>query len=233
MIGVRFVVLAGSCLVSPGSVCAQSVTTQSAVSFTTTSAAAEVTSPVLFETDISKDVAFGSKSARVVMIEYTDMQCPFCAQYFRSAFNRILADYVLSRKVLYVYRDFPLPSHPNAFLAAKANRCAAAVGKYRQMHDRLLMSQASLEKEDLIHDAENIGIAPELFKNCLANDRVTSEIREIVRDGDRYGVTATPSFMIGRVVPGTTKVQIVQVVKGAKPYKQFAQILDLTLATSD
>ena len=84
----------------------------------------------------------GSQSARLVLIEFTDYQCPFCGRHFQQTSPQIDRDYVNTGRVRHVLRDFPLESiHKDAFKAAEAAHCAGDQGQYWQMHDRLFNSQ--------------------------------------------------------------------------------------------
>ena len=70
--------------------------------------------------------SMGDAKAPLVLVEYTDLQCPFCQQFHNTAFAQIKANYIDTGKVRYVNRDFPLDFHENARRAATAGRCAAA-----------------------------------------------------------------------------------------------------------
>ena len=87
--------------------------------------------------------SLGKPDAPVTLIEFSDYQCPFCADDFskaRSPHSR--RTYIDTGKVRYVFRDFPLDSlHPQARKAAEAAHCAGEQGKYWEMHDTLFKNQ--------------------------------------------------------------------------------------------
>ena len=86
----------------------------------------------------------GDPAAPVVIEEFSSYQCPFCARYFQESYPQVVANYVEAEKVLYIFRDFPLPSQPQSSLAAEAANCAGQTGggsAYWAMHDRLLGQQ--------------------------------------------------------------------------------------------
>ncbi len=92
----------------------------------------------------------GDTSARVVLVEFTDYQCPFCGRYVHDAYAQIEAEYIKTGKLRYVIREFPLESiHPQAFKAAEAALCAGDQGKYWEMHDRLFANQRALAPDQL------------------------------------------------------------------------------------
>ena len=90
----------------------------------------------------SKDPTLGKKDAPIVMLEFSDFQCPFCEKFFSGAEPQIIKDYVDTGKVLFVYKDFPLKQiHPMAQKAAEAANCANEQGKFWQYHDKLFSKQ--------------------------------------------------------------------------------------------
>ncbi len=88
---------------------------------------------------IGQPVPFTAPKAPVTLIEFSDYQCPFCAQHVRQTLPQIERDYIATGKVKHVFRDFPITStHKQTFKAAGAADCAAVQGKCWEMHDRLL-----------------------------------------------------------------------------------------------
>ena len=89
--------------------------------------------------------ARGQTSAPIIIVEFTDYQCPFCESYFQQTYRRIETNYINTGKVRYVVRDMPLAiiGHKNAPKAAEAARCAGEQGKYWEMHDALFNGQST------------------------------------------------------------------------------------------
>jgi len=87
------------------------------------------------------DPKLGSDSAPIVIVEFSDFQCPFCGKFYSESFGKIKKDYVDTGKVQLIYRDFPLSFHPNAEKAAVASECAKEQGKWEQMHDVIFQKQ--------------------------------------------------------------------------------------------
>ena len=87
------------------------------------------------------DPKLGSDSAPIVIVEFSDFQCPFCAKFYSDSFGKIKKDYVDTGKVQLIYRDFPLGFHQNAEKAALASQCADEQGKWEQMHDLIFQKQ--------------------------------------------------------------------------------------------
>src|SRR5262249_45064602 len=79
----------------------------------------------------------GDPNAPIVLVEYSDYQCEFCASFVRDTKPQLEESYIKTGKVYFVYRDYPLAIHPGAKLAAWAANCAADQGSFWPMHDRL------------------------------------------------------------------------------------------------
>jgi protein-disulfide isomerase len=86
----------------------------------------------------------GNDSATVVIIEYMDFECPFCAKFWKETYPQILANYVKTGKLKYVYRDFPLQMHSHSMRAARAAYCAGEQDKLWELRDNLLADQEAL-----------------------------------------------------------------------------------------
>ncbi|GBC77945.1 Disulfide bond formation protein D [bacterium HR08] len=168
----------------------------------------------------------GAKEAPVVLVEFSDYQCPFCARHVRETMPEIEREYVRTRKVRYVFRDFPLEAiHPHAFRAAEAARCAGEQGRFWEMHDRLFAHQNALTSKDLLAHAEALGLNLRRFRRCLEERRFAERIRRDLSEGQRAGVRGTPSFFLG-VPESGGKVRVLRVLRGAQPYEAFRQAVE-------
>ena len=173
----------------------------------------------------------GSQSARLVLIEFTDYQCPFCGRHFQQTSPQIDRDYVKTGRVKHVLRDFPLESiHKDAFKAAEAAHCAGDQGQYWQMHDRLFNSQNALAADHLASYAGALGLDVPKFKECLDSNKYAGKIRQDLADAQKVGVQATPSFLLGLAEPGGSSVKVVKAIAGAHPYPVFKEAIDSLLA---
>ncbi len=169
--------------------------------------------------------SLGDAKAPLVLVEYTDLQCPFCQQFHNTAFAQIKANYIDTGKVRFVSRDFPLDFHDNARRAATAGRCAAEQGKYWEMRHVMIVNAEALKPDNLATYAGTVKIDVPKFKSCLESDKFKAQIDQDVAEGGVAGVQGTPSFVIGRLE--NDKLQGVRLV-GAMPYAQFdAKIQEL------
>src|SRR5262249_52363764 len=93
---------------------------------------------------IDDDPLMGDKRARLVLVEFSDFQCPFCARFVKETLPDIEKDYIKTGKLKYVFRDFPITNaHKDAFKAALAAGCALDQGKFWEMHDQLFDNQTA------------------------------------------------------------------------------------------
>jgi protein-disulfide isomerase len=99
----------------------------------------------------------GSDIARVVVVEFSDYQCPYCAMFFRQTLPQLDQEYIKTGKIKYVFNNVPLDQlHPSAFKAAEAAECARDQGKFWEMHDQIFAHQKTLSIADLNAHAKTV-----------------------------------------------------------------------------
>src|SRR6478672_6436945 len=131
----------------------------------------------------------GNPKAPVMIVEFSDYQCPYCHQA-EPTVKELLAKY--GDKVSLSYRDFPLTSiHSQAQIAAVASRCALEQGKFWEYHDQMFTS-TKLEKDDLVEYARNLKLDDKQFASCLASDKYNADIDKDLEAGRKAGITGTP-----------------------------------------
>lgn len=188
-------------------------------------------------TDVNVTVAVdgrpsqGRADAKVVLVEFSDFQCPFCGRYSRETYPQILKDYVESGAVKYVFRHFPIEQlHPQAKGAAQAAECAAAQGKFWPVHARLFANQNSLALPNLPQVVAGLGLDAAAFTPCLNAPLLTSVTNDLDA-GTKLGITGTPTFFIGTMQPDGT-VRATKRVIGAVPLATFKTALDAAIAAA-
>lgn len=175
----------------------------------------------------------GEKSAKLTLVEFFDYQCPFCARHYARTLPPLVAEYVKTGKLKYVVRDFPLESmHPLAFRAAEAAHCAGEQGKYWEMHQRLMDSQARLEPKNLSLHAQALGLDAQAFGVCLDSGKQAARIRRDIEEGEKVGVEGTPAFLLGFTDSSGSRIAVVRKLGGALPYSSFKEAIDGLLASS-
>jgi protein-disulfide isomerase len=139
----------------------------------------------------------GNPKAKVMIVEFSDFQCPYCRQVTTTIKN-VLAKH--PDQVALAFRDFPLSSiHPQAYGAAEASRCALEQGKYWEYHDLLFTDQNALEKAGLLASAKKLQLDEKQFETCLSSGKFKAQIEQDTADGRRAGVTGTPGFFINGI----------------------------------
>lgn len=169
----------------------------------------------------------GDPKAPITIVEFTDLQCPFCGRFAQHTLAQIEDAYIKTGKVRYIVKDFPLESlHPNALRAAEATHCAAEQNRAWDMHDRLFANQQKLAKEDLTADATALGLDTGTFSACLDSDRYTAEIRKEMAMALALGVKGTPTFFLGvsDATPGQMKPA--RMLNGALDFAVFKSVID-------
>jgi protein-disulfide isomerase len=168
-----------------------------------TSARVESRTAVSPVTPVAERIASGSKSvrpatARVALVEFADYDCRFCAQFEKEVFPVLRREFIDVGTVAFIYRDFPLERiHPLALRASVAAECAAAQGKYWDMHIRLFDIQAGKRSPDFVADAKAVRLNLATFEQCMQKER-EDDIREDIRVGRSLGITGTPTFFLGK-----------------------------------
>jgi protein-disulfide isomerase len=140
-----------------------------------------------------RDHIRGPEDAPVTLLEYGDLQCPYCGQA-EPAIRTLLAD---RGDLRYVWRHLPLTDvHPEAQQAAEAAEAAAHQGKFWEMHDLLLDHQSSLRIPDLIGYASALGLDTDRFSDDLRRHAGAGHVAEDVDSADLSGVSGTPTFFV-------------------------------------
>jgi protein-disulfide isomerase len=160
--------------------------------------------------------AQGPASAPIELVEFSDFQCPFCYRAHPTV-KQVLSTY--GNKIRFVYRNYPLPNHPNARPAAEAAQCANEQGQFWAYHDRLFADQTKLGDADLKASAAALGLDAGKFNACVDSHKYKDRIDADVQAGNEAGVNGTPAFFInGRML------------SGAQPYDEFKRLIDEELA---
>jgi protein-disulfide isomerase len=156
------------------------------------------------ELEIGDSPAKGNEDADVIVVEFSDFQCPFCQRYYNDAYKQIQSEYVDTGKVYFVFKQFPLTSiHPQAQKAGEASLCANDQNKFWEYHDALFENQQALDVTSLKQYAADLGLNTATFNNCLDSGKYTARVNAEVAEGSAAGVSGTPTtFINGKKVVG-------------------------------
>ncbi len=169
---------------------------------------AQPTKITVADVDKKKDHIRGNAKAKVTLIEFSDMDCPFC-QRFHDSMNKIIENY--GDDVRWVYRHFPLDSlHPNARPKAIASECAAEQGKFWEFTDANFDSGLA----DVEAIAKQAGVGDiDKFNKCVSDKKYAKDVQDDEQDGAGAGAQGTPYSIIvgpdGETIP----------INGAQPYE--------------
>jgi protein-disulfide isomerase len=134
------------------------------------------------------------------MVEYADYECPYCQQ-IQPALEKLQQEY--KDKLVFAFKDMPLPMHTHAEKAAEASRCAEAQGKYWEFHD-MLFAKKDLEVPALKQNARDLKLDGSAFDKCLDSGEQSEGIRGVVNEANALGLPGTPAFFInGRYFSGS------------------------------
>jgi protein-disulfide isomerase len=147
--------------------------------------------------------SFGPEDAKVTIVEFSDFQCPYCVRA-AAVTQQIKKQY--GDKVRFVFRQFPLPMHPQAHLAAQAALVANQQGKFWEFHDLLFANQGALTRESLESYAKQLNLDLPALKQALDGETQKSAVDADVRLGEGVSVNGTPTiFVNGKRVSNPTE----------------------------
>lgn len=167
----------------------------------------------------------GNQNAAVVVLEFADFQCPYCARFAREVFPRIESEYVKTGKVQWIFVNMPLPNHPHAWAASEAAMCAGAVNeKFWPLHDRLFEQQAEWTSAadptaHLARYAREAGVPADGYQACVQGDRTAALLIRDVMYASNARVTGTPAFIINND----------PIFVGLKSFEEWRDLLEAAL----
>jgi len=161
----------------------------------------------------------GSEDATVVLVEFSDFQCPVCARSFLTL-KQVEAAYGDDVKI--VYKHFPLRQiHSFAQKAAEANECAADQGRFFEYHDLLFQNQNALDTDNLKEYAARLSLNEGQFSACLDGGLKAGVVSSHYREAISLGVDATPTLYVNN-----------KKYVGYRTFEQMKAIIDSELAAT-
>lgn len=145
------------------------------------------------EIPISGAPETGPRNARITVVEFSDFECPYCAQA-RLQISEVMRAY--PKDIRLVYKQYPLSNHPHADLAAQAALAAQSQNKFWPMHDKLFENFRSLSRDRMLVWAREIGLDLQRFTADLDSGKYKKTVAQDISDGDAAGVEGTPTFFI-------------------------------------
>lgn len=171
-----------------------------------------------FDVKVGNAPTVGGKNAKVTIVEFSDFQCPYCAEG-----SKILAKLKkkYGNKIKIASKQFPLPFHTQAKKASVAALCMNEqnVDLFWKMHDYMFANQSKLSVDDLKASAKTLGANTEQFNKCLDDNKYIAQVEKDIQEGKAIGVKSTPTFYVNG-----------KLVSGALPVESFSEIIDQELA---
>ena len=170
----------------------------------------------------------GDRGARVLLIEYSDLECPFCKKFHPTA-QQVVKDY--NGQVAWVYRHFPLDQlHSKADKEAEAVECANELGgedSFWALTDKIYEvtpANNGLDLEQLPVLAEDVGLDKDAFKKCLDSGKFAPLVEADYQSGIKAGINGTP----GNILLDTKSGKTVS-IPGAVPLESLKSSIDTLL----
>ncbi len=187
----------------------------------------------------SSDYVDGKTDSKVVVIEYSDPECPFCVKS-HSTMKQLRNEY--GDKIAFVYRHWPLQIHPNAFDESRAIACAGIVGGKKGLYDYIdtlygykLSTQnpntlrfTALQKDGKEIIAKNIGLDVPKFTSCMNGQEASIIVSKSLEDGFNAGVDGTPTTFV--LLKNKKGYQIVSPISGAQSIGYFKAAIEEALS---
>lgn len=149
--------------------------------------------PVEADMTLTGRPMLGQVDAPVTLVEFTDLQCPFCARFFRQSLSDIKDRYIDSGKLKLVVKNLPLPMHSDAKNRAEVALCAKEQGKYWPVHNAFFNLQDTVNSLNIGDYAEELEIDMEAIQRCTESDKYVPEIEQDIKEAKEIGVKSPPA----------------------------------------
>jgi protein-disulfide isomerase len=162
----------------------------------------------------------GDPNAKLVLLIFSDFECPFCARFTTDTLPEIRRRYVDTKKVQVAFWNFPLRNHLNARRAAISAECASAQGRFWELHDALFQQTGKLSQDLIASTAKNLKLDADAFASCESAATASEQVDRDLRIGATLGVRGTPAlFVATRKSEGTVLLR--ERIAGARPFAEF------------
>ncbi|MBI2995789.1 MAG: thioredoxin domain-containing protein [Candidatus Melainabacteria bacterium] len=161
--------------------------------------------------DIGNTPILGRRDAKIQLIVFSDFQCPFSKRGADTT-HALIQKY--GNKIMYVYKNLPLPFHPEAMPAAKAALAAGRQGKYYEYHDKLFENQDKLGEPLYLQLAKDLGLNIDKFNTDRKSKEIEDQINADTTQASAIGFNGTPGFTLNGVK-----------ILGAYPIEHFEKVI--------
>ena len=178
--------------------------------------------PALAKITIDPARTIGSDKAPITLVEFTDFQCGFCSMFHRQTFASIRRDFIDTGLVRFASMDLPLDFHSEAFLAAKASRCASDQSKYWEYRDLLSQRPQPFSVDTLLKMGDQVGLNQSKLRECVDSKKFDASIKTDMLQAEQANLSATPSFILGKSTASGVEGEA---IVGAYPFEYFKEAL--------
>lgn len=182
----------------------------------------------------ANDHILGSSSAKVLVIEYSDTECPFCKNFHQTMLS-IMQEYGKNGDVAWIYRHYPIAGlHSKSIKEAEATECAGNLGgnskfwEYINKVYEITPSNDGLDPKELTNIAKQVGLSSTAFDTCLNSGEFTPRVNADIQNAQEIGISGTPYSVIVDV-----KNNKYYPIEGAYPYANIKSAIDLILTGSE
>lgn len=165
----------------------------------------------------ANDWVRGNKDSNVILVEYSDFQCPACAAYY-PLIERVFSE--SSTTIKYVYRHFPLTQHLNAVPAAQAAEAAGKQGKFWEMYNKIFQTHDDWENSQNVKVifegyAKGLGLDMDKYSKDIISKEVVDKVNNDLKSGLKAGINSTPTFYLNG-----------QKLDNPQSYEEFKKIIN-------
>lgn len=157
----------------------------------------------------------GQAGAPLTLVEFVDLQCPFCIEFHNETFPELKRKYIDTGELRFAVLEFPLPSHVYADAAAEMAECAARQGGYWKVYDAFLSAPLLATSDVIRRMAGKAGLDFDKLASCMNSSETADDISQQVSEGKNLGVVGTPTFLLGRTFSGGVRGDMIE---GAPPW---------------
>jgi protein-disulfide isomerase len=169
----------------------------------------------------------GNRFAKLVVVEFSNFRCTYCAQFAKQVQPTLVREYVDTGRVLWAFRHV-VSRNSDMRLPAAAAECAADQEAFWPMHDALFKAPSNVSRPELIGHAERLGLDSHEFQQCLGSLEPEKRLNRDGQIASRLGIAGTPTFVFGvRSASGTVTIE--RVVAGAMSGAVFQAIASFLL----
>jgi len=161
--------------------------------------------------------------ARVVLVEFSDFQCPFCQRYSRDTFPLVKRAFVDSGKIAYIFRNNPLDAiHPLARTLAVAAMCAGDQGRFWEVH-QLFFGDPGRLPPSISDLTKRLSLDPTRYTECLK--AAPAQLQNEEAANKELGIGSTPTFLLGEFTSDDT-ILVRRRINGAQPFETFKKSIE-------